>query len=122
SLRVITWLLSRLPKAAADSHLLERTGQGSELPVAEPLHEQLANTAQVGGRRLRQPGDTGLCQPDDAAAPVRVGVGSRDQSFVDEAIDAAGHSRSRAVRPCRKVADLPSPACRPAVFQAFKNP
>src|SRR5439155_17780293 len=79
SLRVITCLLSRLPKAAVDSHLLERTGQGSELPVAEPLHEQLANTAQVGGRRLRQPGDTGLGQPDDDAAPVRVGVGSRDQ-------------------------------------------
>ena len=58
----------------------------------------------MDGRRLRQPGDTGVGQPDDDAAPVRVAVGARDQSFVDEAIDAPGHARPRAVRLCRKLA------------------
>src|SRR5205807_222749 len=107
SLAVIMCFLSRLPKAAINSHLLECTGQGREFLVAEPLHEQLANTAQVDGRRLRQSGDAGVGQPDDDAAPVRVGVGSRDQSFVDEAIDAAGHARPRTTRLGRKLAGAP---------------
>src|SRR6266851_6944953 len=82
SLAVITCFLSRLPKAAINSHLLECTGQRRELHVAEPVHEQLANTAQVDRRRLCQPDDTVVGQPDDNAAPVRVAVGSHDQSFV----------------------------------------
>jgi len=87
------------------SHLLACAGQARELAVAESLHEQLANTAQVRGRRLRQPGDAGIGQSDDDAAPVYVSVGSRDQTFVDKAIDATGHTRTRTVRLCRKLTD-----------------
>ena len=94
---MITCRLARLPEAAINSYLLECTGQGGELLVVELVHEQLANTAQVDTRRLRQAGDAGVGQPDHDAAPVGVAVGARDQSFVDEAIDAAGHARPRAV-------------------------
>src|SRR5260370_6507691 len=100
SLTVITCFLSRLPKAAINSHRLECAGQGNELLVAKPVHEELANTVQVDGRRLRQPGDTGVGQPNDDAAAVRVAVGPRDQSFVDEAIEAAGRTPPPAPDPC----------------------
>src|SRR4051794_9921713 len=89
----VAW--NRLSKRAINGHLRKRARQRSELVVGESLHEQLRNTAQVDGRCLRQPRDTGVGQGNDHPAAVRTCVGTRDQAFVDEAVDAAGHTGAR---------------------------
>ena len=45
--------LLRLPRATINSQLFECSGQATELVIAVPLNEQVANTARVDGRSLR---------------------------------------------------------------------
>jgi bifunctional DNase/RNase len=85
-------------QTAVNRHLLERAGKGREFVVGELVHEQLRYAAQMDGYRLGQSSHTGFGEGDDHPAPVRVRAGARDQAFVDEAVDASGHTRTRAVQ------------------------
>ena len=86
----------RSAKGAAQAHLVERALENGELLVVESLDEQRRHTVEMDGHRLREPGQAGVGQRDDDSAAVRDGARPSDEPFLDQAVDAASHRRSRA--------------------------
>jgi hypothetical protein len=84
---------------------MKRAGERGQLVIGELRHEQLTNAAQMDGRGLRQPSDTGRGEADNDAPTIRARVGSADQTLIDESIDPSGHTGARAVRLSREVTD-----------------
>src|SRR5438105_4261666 len=88
---------------AVDGDLVESLPEDGELLIVELREEQVRDSAQVDRGGLGEASYAGVGQRDDDTAPVRIGVGSADEAFLDQPGHTPGHAGLRDERSGREV-------------------
>src|SRR5437870_13374966 len=83
------------PKRAIDGDLVHDALQDSQLFLVESRDKEIEDPAQVDRRRLGEAGHACIGQYDHDTPSVRIGVGSTNEAFVNQARDTASHARPR---------------------------
>ena len=98
--RVSAW---RSPELAVDDDLIQSALESGELLIIELSDEEFGDGSQMDRSGLGEACHAGVSQRDDNAACVRIGIGSADAAFPDQAGDTAGHAGARDERPGREL-------------------
>src|SRR4051812_15925469 len=90
-------------KRAVDGDLGQSVLENGELLIVELREEQFRDPAQVDRSGFGEARHAGVGQGYDDTACVRIGVGSPDETFLDQPGHPAGHARPRDERPGREL-------------------